>query len=266
MAPPSKNPLGRRIPLFFRSREIGAVLGAVGLHAALGWVALERAETSVSGAEEMVPVVLLSEELSEEEAPSHVEPAEREEPPVAQTVAEKSPVRAHAPTAYEGSALSLSALSLHPEVPVDHESFGIDSSEGALAEALLASALSVEGTSLAAGTLRGRDGGDTARAGGDPPPRLEPKRAQLLASRSCDDLYPWNAPGEAQSVTVRLLVPASGSTQMEEVIRATSPHRSLVEAARACSQRLRFAPAQNEKGRTIASKATVRLYFQRGSS
>lgn len=119
---------------------------------------------------------------------------------------------------------------------------------------------------LGNGEGRGASSGDSDGDNAQKAAQQAAQKAKLVRSRTCDDLFPWDATGERETVTVQLLVPASGVPKVHRVLSASSDERGFVKAAEACSRRLRFEPARDEKGRTVATKATVRLRFERGAS
>ncbi len=117
---------------------------------------------------------------------------------------------------------------------------------------------------MSGGDGLGRGSGGGASENGAGQGRVGARTPRLVEARSCNDLFPWDATSNAVTLAIEVSVQNSGTAHLSRVLGSGSP-REFRDAARLCAERLRFAPARDKDGRTIAASATVQLHFARGS-
>lgn len=105
-------------------------------------------------------------------------------------------------------------------------------------------------------------GGGTARGEGLMP-RADKSARLAPGSTACADLFPYEAGVTRGEVTATLDVDSEGRAKLVKLERAIPTARGFEAAASACAMRLRFEPARDGAGRTVASMAQVKLVFQR---
>lgn len=116
-----------------------------------------------------------------------------------------------------------------------------------------------EGSGPLRGISRAPLGGSGAMLRADQKARLAPE------STACADLFPYQAEVTRGEVTATLDVDSEGRSKLVKLEKANPTARGFEAAASACAKRLRFEPARDSAGRTVASLAQVKLVFERES-
>lgn len=88
--------------------------------------------------------------------------------------------------------------------------------------------------------------------------------AHLLgAANPCGDLFPYAARSDSGSVAVAIDVASSGQALGSYIVEEAPRDQGFALAARHCVRRLRFSPARDTSGQSVASRSLVRLRFDR---
>lgn len=226
--------------------------------------------------EREVPLAPVEEVAPEGAAPADVGPSqaqqETQRPQAAASLGtERSSSRA-AGTVARNSAAGGSSLAETPTTAPEAESF---ISQAASQTAVGEHAVGESGGQEAFGSGFGTAGSAHARgghgkAGGtDGAPAAPGSRkvpARLLASHTCDDLFPYSARSEAGSVTVLVTVSPSGSPESSQVLQVSPPGQGFELAAKACASRFKFLPARDPSHHRVRSSSRVQVRFSRSDA
>ena len=233
-----------------RQRLLPSLLGAVGIHVAL-LVCLSHGNAAESRPSRAVAELGVEVSLDAEVEKSEPRQTDESLRPAA-TVEAVRAAPLHVPAARGERQESSRADAVDSEDGVRPSEDGLQGFFGESGTQGVRSAL-MRGVRRA--SLPGEGDGGSLRS--DQKARLAP------GGTACADLFPYEAGVSRGEVTATLDIDASGRARLVKLERAKPTARGFEAAASVCAQRLRFEPARDSAGRTVASIALVKLVFQR---
>lgn len=210
---------------------------------------------------DMVPTALGSTEGSIPDPPAERRVPSKERPAPAERRAPTERVSSAARAVSSEHALPEMLVSEAVPSPFADELAG---RESASSHAYADASASTSGSGDVSSTSRSGTG--RASAAGTARSHRAKHEARLMpGSAACSDLFPHESRVARTELTVTLAVDPEGHAKLVYLDRNHPLVGQFAPAAQACTKRLRFAPARDAGGDTMASIAKVKLVFRRES-